>query len=344
VKKVQTKTYKGFSIGGKVTERDELNKSVIKGLKLIEVSLVDRPRTPKPCSRCTRPSRRRRKRSTNSRRMLDAGDVTPQQLVELAKAAKAGETPAPAPKVTPETATETVAKGMYDVAELARTLSNVMYLMESAMSEAAWEGDNSPIPAKLKDWLSAGGEILKEMVAEEVSEMTGGDGDEVVIELRRNPFAPAQGRRAHKAGAALSAKNKAHIDAIHKACVALGACEGAEKSAHADDLKKAQKRTTTRWPRSRKLLVRPRAKCSPTCRGAREARDDCRRRTREGAGTRQGARSAARARQGTAQGDRQGRRPRHPVLTMRRRSTRSRNPMEPSTTSPRPSKKVHAGQ
>jgi len=46
VKKVQTGTYKGFSIGGKITERDELNKTVITGLKLVEVSLVDRPANP----------------------------------------------------------------------------------------------------------------------------------------------------------------------------------------------------------------------------------------------------------------------------------------------------------
>ncbi len=45
-KKVQTGTYKGFSIGGKVTGRDPLKKSTITGIKLIEVSLVDRPANP----------------------------------------------------------------------------------------------------------------------------------------------------------------------------------------------------------------------------------------------------------------------------------------------------------
>ena len=46
VKKVETGTYKGFSIGGKATARDPLNKTVITGLDLIEVSLVDRPANP----------------------------------------------------------------------------------------------------------------------------------------------------------------------------------------------------------------------------------------------------------------------------------------------------------
>lgn len=43
VKKVQTGVYKGFSIGGKVTQRDG---NVIKGIRLVEVSLVDRPANP----------------------------------------------------------------------------------------------------------------------------------------------------------------------------------------------------------------------------------------------------------------------------------------------------------
>lgn len=46
VKKVESGVYKGFSIGGKVTARDELNKNLITGLRLLEVSLVDRPANP----------------------------------------------------------------------------------------------------------------------------------------------------------------------------------------------------------------------------------------------------------------------------------------------------------
>lgn len=46
VKKVGAGVYKGFSIGGKITGRDDLNKKLIKGIKLVEVSLVDRPANP----------------------------------------------------------------------------------------------------------------------------------------------------------------------------------------------------------------------------------------------------------------------------------------------------------
>ena len=46
IKKLKANVYKGVSIGGKVTSRDDLNKNIITGLRLIELSLVDRPANP----------------------------------------------------------------------------------------------------------------------------------------------------------------------------------------------------------------------------------------------------------------------------------------------------------
>lgn len=46
VKKVETGVYKGFSIGGKVTGRDEVEKTTITGINWVETSLVDRPANP----------------------------------------------------------------------------------------------------------------------------------------------------------------------------------------------------------------------------------------------------------------------------------------------------------
>jgi len=46
ITKVKAGVYKGFSIGGKVTERDVLNKKEVTGVKLVEISLVDRPANP----------------------------------------------------------------------------------------------------------------------------------------------------------------------------------------------------------------------------------------------------------------------------------------------------------
>lgn len=46
VSKVNHGVYKGFSIGGKVKSRDEVNKNMITGLRLTEISLVDVPANP----------------------------------------------------------------------------------------------------------------------------------------------------------------------------------------------------------------------------------------------------------------------------------------------------------
>jgi hypothetical protein len=46
VKKVQAGVYKGFSVGGKVMARDPALKKTITAVKLIEISLVDRPNNP----------------------------------------------------------------------------------------------------------------------------------------------------------------------------------------------------------------------------------------------------------------------------------------------------------
>lgn len=45
-KKVVERVYKGFSIGAKITERDEDDKTLIRGISLREISLVDRPADP----------------------------------------------------------------------------------------------------------------------------------------------------------------------------------------------------------------------------------------------------------------------------------------------------------
>lgn len=52
IKKVKSGVYKGFSVGGSTTKRDDLNKTIITGLNLVEVSLVDRPCNPNAVITC----------------------------------------------------------------------------------------------------------------------------------------------------------------------------------------------------------------------------------------------------------------------------------------------------
>jgi phage head maturation protease len=66
---------------------------------------------------------------------------------------------------------ETVEKGMYSVSRFADLIGSIAYLASDAESEAEMEGDGSPVPQKLRDWLKAGAAIFKDMAKEEIDEL-----------------------------------------------------------------------------------------------------------------------------------------------------------------------------
>lgn len=215
--KVQTGVYKGFSIGGKVTKRDDLNKSVIKGIKLVEVSLVDRPANPEAVITVMKAERTQEDDVEELADLLDGGGVTPAQVLALVKASKE-----PAPVVV-ET---TIEKGMYSLSEFASVLNSVGYLCTDAEWESQYEGDSSPIPAKLREWLAAGVAIFKDMAVEETAELVSR------LAAEAAPLATtvkAEGTDdLNKAGAKFSKATKDALSKIH------GACK--EAAAHLDGL------------------------------------------------------------------------------------------------------------
>lgn len=133
VKKVESGTYKGFSIGGKVTARDKVNKNTITGLNLIEVSLVDRPANPEAVFECFK------------------AEAPPEDEVET----EGG---------------EAVAKGLYGVSRFATMLNDLSYAVADAEWEAQGEGDKSPVPAALRDWFAQGLVVFQAMAKEEADE------------------------------------------------------------------------------------------------------------------------------------------------------------------------------
>jgi hypothetical protein len=122
---------KGFSIGGKVTSRDDLNKSIITGLKLNEISLVDRPCNPDAKLAIAK---------------LEGAEEDEPTLGELRKA-------------------------MFDVEDFANILQRIFWLASWMAQEAEYEGDNSPVPAQLRDWLVQGAAIFQAMAKEEIEEL-----------------------------------------------------------------------------------------------------------------------------------------------------------------------------
>ena len=166
VKKVQAKVYKGFSIGGKVLERDPENENIITGIKLVEVSLVDRPANPDAIFtmyKAEDPDKPKHDPAELSAieevvGMVNKGAIMPSKLVELAQAFIKGD--------------KTVEKSFWDIAELAHLLGCLKSLQSSVAFEAAYEGETSETSIRLKQHINDLTATLVEMIGEEVAETT----------------------------------------------------------------------------------------------------------------------------------------------------------------------------
>ena len=211
IKKVKSGVLKGFSIGGKVTSRDDLVKTAITGLKLSEISLVDRPCNPDSVITCYK---------------ADGIEQPEHEDVQKAEGA------------------DTLRKSLYEVKEFAGVLRDISYLVAEAQWEADCEGDNSPLPANLLEWLKSGVVLFNDMAAEETAEM--------VAQLE-SIVTKAQGADdLQKAGQKFSKSTKAQLAEVHqmmKTCSDKMAAIGydaadddeSEKAQVTDDLSKAAK-------------------------------------------------------------------------------------------------------
>lgn len=223
VKKVVTKVYRGFSIGAKVTGRDEANKAVITGIKLKEVSLVDRPANPEAVIELWKADIEPEEAVDEIAKLLTEKTIEPSILLDLAKAhlSKPEEKPEvgtqpPVVETKPEESetkaeksdTDTdVKKSLWDVREFAACLQSIAYLCESAESEKQWEGDNSPLPASMRDWLTTGVGLFQAMSQEESSEMLARLQGMVKADTRTD---------IEKAGARFSKATKGTLATVHK--------------------------------------------------------------------------------------------------------------------------------
>lgn len=92
--KVKEGVYKGFSIGGSCTGRDSVNKKVITGVRLTEISLVDRPANPDAIFEIWKGDGMDMSKEQAVEilaEMLTKGEVDPIEIVKAAKAGKISE-------------------------------------------------------------------------------------------------------------------------------------------------------------------------------------------------------------------------------------------------------------
>lgn len=103
-------------------------------------------------------------------------------------------------------------KGMYSVSSLASILTSAASIQIDSAYEAEYEGDNSPIPARLKQWVRDGADILRDLCNEEVSELT-----DAMKSLRTE---------LTKKGAKHSSATMARLNAVDKCLKAMGDAHG----------------------------------------------------------------------------------------------------------------------
>ena len=195
VTKVKTGVYKGFSIGGSVTARDELNKSQITGLKLTEISLVDRPANPDAvftCYKADKPKDEEEADKDEDDKTADKTDETPADDAEKAddkadgkkddkedeaeKSAsvnlseseiallKAVLAKAEKPKDEP------VTKSMWQVKSLADVLTSLKWLIE----DAAYDNIDEAVIAQIKESAGSLAESLKALTVSEADKLVDG--------------------------------------------------------------------------------------------------------------------------------------------------------------------------
>lgn len=205
VKKIVAGVYKGFSIGAKILKRADLNKAIIEQIRLVEISLVDRPANPDALLSCWKGDamdvdNKEAEGQTEETKVEPQAeavqDATPPQDEPAPQDAPAQDEPAPAqdepapqvdapsteePKAAPEgdkAVKPDATKGLYSTASLAEVIARLRDVCLDAAFEAEYEGDNSPVPEKLRAAFKMLVEAFKTMASEEADEAAddlGGD-------------------------------------------------------------------------------------------------------------------------------------------------------------------------
>lgn len=178
IKKVQTNVYKGFSIGGSVTQRDDLNKTVITGINLVEVSLVDRPANPNAVITCYKADGLEPDKPD-----ADQGG--------LGKAA----------------GTDDLNKSMWQINDFSSILHNLAFLIQDAQWESEY-GQDSAFPSQLFEWLKEGVVIFNQFSEQESAKLVS-HVESIVKSKGVDDLA--------KAGTKFSKATKAQLADIHKA-------------------------------------------------------------------------------------------------------------------------------
>ena len=174
VTKVKTGVYKGFSIGGSITARDELNKSQITGLKLTEISLVDRPANPDAVFTCFKADKPKDEDKEPKAEDKDDKDGDKKDEAEKSASVNLSESEIAILKAVLAKAEkpkdEPVAKSMWQVKSLADVLASLRWLIEDAI----YDDVDAAVIAQIKESAASLAESLKALTVSEADKLVDG--------------------------------------------------------------------------------------------------------------------------------------------------------------------------
>lgn len=195
VTKVKKGVYKGFSIGGGVTSRDELNKSQITGLKLTEISLVDRPANPDAVFTCFKADKPKDEEEAADKddEPADKANETPADDTEKADGDKKDDKEDDKKDEAEKSASvnlseseiailkavlakaekpkdELVTKSMWQVKSLADVLASLKWLIEDAI----YDDVDAAVIAQIKESAGSLAESLKALTVSEADKLVNG--------------------------------------------------------------------------------------------------------------------------------------------------------------------------
>ena len=195
VTKVKTGVYKGFSIGGSVTARDELNKSQITGLKLTEISLVDRPANPDAVFTCFKADKPKDEEEAADKddEPADKTDETPADDTEKADGDKKDDKEDGKKDEAEKSASvelseseiailkavlakaekqkdEPITKSMWQVKSLADVLMSLKWLI----NDAGYDGVDEAVIVQIKESAGSLAESLKALTVSEADKLVDG--------------------------------------------------------------------------------------------------------------------------------------------------------------------------
>lgn len=171
--KIKTGVYKAWSIGGKVLKRV---KNIITELKLVEVSLVDRPANPDAVFTMYKAEIIDNEQQISDN--LEKEENMPQNNEENKPDSNIQEeNQENNSQIDKSQENKDIKKSLSDVSWLSSLVQELVWLQECMQYETEWEKDGSKLPEDLKNIIKQLGDLLIASAKEETEELIGNDSE-----------------------------------------------------------------------------------------------------------------------------------------------------------------------